>query len=358
MSVDRQPMGADGAALPVDRQDRLAPRREPFAVGTDVVEENERRAKTRERLWGSAAVVASGLVAALATLRLLTISRFNISTALAILGAATPATIVFGAILTALPYVLAMAVSHLGNSATWAHPSDRRILWSRYSIGLVVVAFITPGTYILSALVPALFAFGNWAIKKRKRRVGRHQPPPPDTSWLRSKKPHEDKLLRHYRLEYEQTEAKMAELKEANALGGTLKAEFDERLLEIGRDGNQRLEQIKASSRQGLESITAATLLAFVPLMFHYISLVDRPWMPSEQIQTSRGAYAGYIVRQDAKWTTILKDSDRSIVQILSADVTSRAVCSLPRQKDDQRPLIFHLSSRSAATYPECTAAP
>jgi hypothetical protein len=335
----------------------LPARRPPFPVGVDLVEENERRAKLRERVWSSLTVLVSATIVSLAALRLLAVSHFNLSTALAILNSTTTTTVAFGALLIALPYIVVTLTAQVGIAATSAGGTDRVVLWTRYALGALIAFLIIPPLQGISIAVPLLFVGFGWIAKRRKARNGRHAPKPPDTSWARGQKVPDDRELRHYRDEFQQAEAGMKAMEDVGHLTPDLREEYLQRLSEISHDGNVRLEKINKTARIGMESATLATIAAFLPAILQYLSFGDRPWMPAEVVSLNQGqaSVVGYVLKQDVKWMTILRESDRSIVYLATPDTRAREVCKLPRVNDDQRSMIAKFNN-AVPNYRECPA--
>lgn len=59
-------------------------------------------------------------------------------------------------------------------------------------------------------------------------------------------------------------------------------------------------------------------------------NVLHRVWLPAELIGMSDGSeHVGYVLKTDGVWTTILWDSDRSIVIVRSQNITSRTICRI-----------------------------
>jgi hypothetical protein len=62
----------------------------------------------------------------------------------------------------------------------------------------------------------------------------------------------------------------------------------------------------------------------------HIPDVLHRVWLPAEIIGMNDGSeYVGYVLKTDGVWTTILWDSDRSIVIVRSQNITSRTICRI-----------------------------
>jgi hypothetical protein len=60
----------------------------------------------------------------------------------------------------------------------------------------------------------------------------------------------------------------------------------------------------------------------------HLPDVLRQVWLPAERIDINGGSErVGYILKSDGGWTTILWDSDRSILMVKSENIISRTLC-------------------------------
>jgi hypothetical protein len=86
---------------------------------------------------------------------------------------------------------------------------------------------------------------------------------------------------------------------------------------------------------RSLATITCIILVPVVLRLYplpdknsYYAQLVRQPWLPAESISLSSGdPVVGYVLAEDQDWTTVLNDHDRRIYYYHSDQVRQRQVC-------------------------------
>ena len=86
-----------------------------------------------------------------------------------------------------------------------------------------------------------------------------------------------------------------------------------------------------------LAAITCIALIPFASIFYpfpinnkFYAQLIRQPWLPSETITLSSGfAFTGYVLSEDQDWTVILGNSSRTIYYYHTSEITKRQVCQL-----------------------------
>lgn len=92
----------------------------------------------------------------------------------------------------------------------------------------------------------------------------------------------------------------------------------------------------------------------FWSILLVYVALGSQVWLPAEQIRlSSADVLVGYVVSQEAEWTSVLKESERTIVQVRTTQIIGRRVCNLGEVGERTTILdLFEPSARS--THPLC----
>lgn len=88
--------------------------------------------------------------------------------------------------------------------------------------------------------------------------------------------------------------------------------------------------------------------IAIIPLLISTLTTWDSFWLPRENLTVSAQVNDGYVLAEDAEWTTILT-SERAVLRVRSDTITKRVVC------DQGTVTTFHnLTVTKADDLPEC----
>ena len=158
----------------------------------------------------------------------------------------------------------------------------------------------------------------------------------------------------------------IARLARARELHGKLEAERDpERIARI----RARLDKLGSihlgpvpppmtaedTRRELFRMIAVIRLFTFVPPALLFLALTFSPqmWLPPEIVQVEDQRIVAYVVTTAERWTTLLRENDRAILRTKSDLVSGRQICRLP---DTLRrpPLVQWLARVDAATLPAC----
>ncbi|WP_433540716.1 hypothetical protein ACQP10_01170 [Streptosporangium sandarakinum] len=319
-------------------------------IKRNVLEEGDRYAASRERFVQSIPWIVSGMLFLIILIRILIIARLDMQTALAVIQQIGPIELAPGMLISLLP-TLGATVSIIG--ARIVHINDvnnlsrREIVtnWSFYCIIVIVFSFIQIWVVtLLQIIMPVVmimvykiidrnsarpkkaskFNVLHWAKKNNGR--GRSE----DSRETKYPDP-EDSILHGYVIELEEVDGKIK-----NATVGPVNLdELGALRKERERIVNNYIERMDAISRPWKSSVDTAImgLIAYFILSNLTVFLRDAPWMPSEKVEISKiGVVAGYVIKSDESWTTILT-LGRSIRTVKTDDVVRREICRDPNSQ-------------------------
>jgi hypothetical protein len=123
---------------------------------------------------------------------------------------------------------------------------------------------------------------------------------------------------------------------------------------------------IVVAARTLPRSIAVFACILLIPAVFalyplpsknsYYSELVRQPWLPDELITLASGhTIDGYVVSEDQDWVTILSDQDRHIYYYPPAQIKQRQVCQQPGDRISA-PLVSLISASAVAQsrLPKC----
>jgi len=100
--------------------------------------------------------------------------------------------------------------------------------------------------------------------------------------------------------------------------------------------------------------LTAGTTLFLVGAS---LSIDDSVWLPSESVVVhGQKPFTAYVLRDDGRWATLLRDHDRRIVILRSAQVERRTPCSVNGQRSDRSLADLMQGNTSQPRYTRCPA--
>lgn len=110
---------------------------------------------------------------------------------------------------------------------------------------------------------------------------------------------------------------------------------------------------IKVAAR----SVGLAATVAIVPIMFrlyplpvsdvYYTSLLNQPWLPAETITlANHQSVAGYVLESDQDWVEVLLSDDRTVVHYHTSQISERAMCQIAAIVSE-RPLFPLINTKS-----------
>jgi hypothetical protein len=98
-----------------------------------------------------------------------------------------------------------------------------------------------------------------------------------------------------------------------------------------------------------------SVLLSLLLLVVGYVVLTGSLWLPAEQYRVSHiASFSGYELSETQHDTTILRNSDRTVILVPTADIQSRRICSEPSVFWSNSFASWLLPSGSKPWYPTC----
>lgn len=338
---------------------KTLPKERPPREPVDLVDHHERAKSLRQYLIQNAVPLASLAIFAFIILKVLLVSDANINTALAIVERAGTFPVIAGVIVLAVPTL----ATGLNNSlAIWAGADskfnrfERRRLWVLFSLSILYLSYILPWMSTLTLLAFGAFYVLRWFWRRRKVHVSEvpattDSTPTFDVDAFLKAMP-EDVELRRLWKEYKECHTLLTadpEVLSDQAVREKVYAQY----VKVIDDYNTRNKLVQAATRPTIDAAAIALLLTVTAPMLQQ-SLNGSMWLPPELISAgSHGQVVGYVLNDSPKWTTILRDSDRSIVTLPTEDLTVRQVCRL-RYTDSQTVTIYSLGHRHKVDYPLC----
>jgi len=326
---------------------------------------SERMSEGRRPLTGNVGLIASFALISGAVLKVLAVSRFDVTTALSIVTQSNPATILVGVLVLSFGQILflvALLVLLIADRVEEQHPSEHIVALILVVITMALVVATNPLFTGAVYVFVATYVLGWWPGRILDR----------ISKWNRSDHQRKQRMAT--------TEAEGEALKdEIEAFNKRAQAALAEpgaaglnpsetavlqRLLTRSREMVQRHEAIADELRKDVEDLTRVrkrTLVAFpmfwaVVLLFFALTNLsaDTPWLPAETFITASGNHlVGYELGHDGGQAVILRESDRVVVL---NDVTSAMICSTRHRSDALflSPLELLYSSLHPPQYTRC----
>lgn len=303
----------------------------------------------------------AGLVFLFVVLKVLAVTHYDTTSALAVLSQGDTATLLVGAIalnLVPILYAALIITLFLGSrdEVPPATKSRARLVMIVLSVAALMLLPITLGW--ATALMVYLMLDGPGASKL----VG-------VTSGLSRRNRQWTERLERGRAMARQAEELAAEVgdgtglqdrtpEEVAALAAHATALKDDLLAHLAEsDRAFAISEARRDKSRRTRSRAPKILLAIVVynVGFALWSLLDdRPWLPAERLVPASGAeITGYVLQADADGMVVLKDDQRRVVRI--AGTISRSLCRSGREFTFGRPLIA--LRYKATSYPNCDAA-
>lgn len=283
-------------------------------------------------------LLISTLFALFAVVKVLSVSRYDSTTALALLGSSSTAAIILGTLASTIRPVLIATVAAViaavdRDIGSW---EDRMVLtlFGYVSCFLLALVSLPFGVAMLGLLILACHSWPGKLILKLNKEV------------------------RQYEARQQARRESLERLKEGvKASSGEEQARLVQEALLLAQEGmaesSRRLKQMTPARER-----TKRILLMFAAGLF-FVSLVtvstDRPWLPAETIQQRGEAPTiGYVVKEDERGLVVLREQDRTIVDMPSGSVTKRSLCRLTTPSSASAPL-HRVLGQSIPSYELCS---
>ena len=326
--------------------------------------------------WGPGQLLSlAGLV--FVVLKLLVVSKFSHATAMALATSAGPGQVLLATILLGYPLLLtALAAGALtqilvelaARRAQGGAPDEggrevaRRPAWRTWPlilISLVALAFldlIIAGFLLaifLYFLLPVLFpglrpqAIPGAAELARGRASGLAD---------------EARALRFYQeLEAEQDPGRKAKIQAELDRLGLEAARALELWVAVEQDPGRRariqaeLDRLRERQRRRTMWFAHTRLLTWAPpaVVFLVLTFSPQMWLPPEIVQVEDHRIVAYVVSTEGRWTTLLREKDRTILRTKSDLVSGRQICEL-RSILRSRSLVQQIARADTVAPPPC----
>lgn len=351
----------------------------------EVAASETRRALLRAVLQRLPAVTGL-LVVVVVVARVIAVGDGNVSTALAIVGAAGAIPVVTGVVLQVLPiysgflsWVVTFTATHDRFRAFYAY------LWCIYILVLLPLSYLVPWTMTVTILF-SLVLFSPHAVRKRlgltrlvrrmtRVRLNRQLPklieqtaqsePVGDSLdaqeasreralmvWVPTilkEAPRDTVMRQHWRkifMNWHRLQASCSN------------TEKDEYLSRISSDKDAyeaRRETIAGLPRMQSRALTVYLVTALIIFVTGGIA-ADTPWVPATDLNIKNGGrITGYVVQRDSDWTTLLTLRGHFVKQIRTQDVAAMQVCVIPGYRP--LPTVWQLVRGRGRNYPNCSSA-
>jgi len=323
------------------------------------------------RSWfaGNLAWLAGILLFVLISVRLLRVSRLDLTTAGAIIQHAGTQAIVATILISSLPVVL--TVLGITSAAAASHPTMAPRLCALSWVGYVVIftiavfsvpwistaAILLAGPVMLVASVVGRRTVDQLSVGGgRGRSSGGIWPPTVGRSVRAIAARHDSSDLatlrridESFRSAVEELEAQSGATREDIDARATKLAEL-KKLLRQADEPLARLQARKASVDAKLVFWAAAVA---APSLVSVLS--SRPWLPAEDLTTDKGAHVvGYVIDDGGEWVSVLTEKDRSIKRFGRGEIIGRSACRLGVDRTGRTLWELITDAEPGPGYPAC----
>jgi hypothetical protein len=283
-------------------------------------------------------LLMTALFALFALVKVLSVAHYDSTTALALLRSSSTVVVILGTLLLIIPSVLTMTVAAVIAAVDRGIGSKEDemvlILLGYVSCFLLGLVSLLAGVVLLLFLI--LFCH----------------------SWL-------GRFILKFNKDVKQWEAQAQARNESlDQLKEAVKASSGEEKTRLAVEGLSLLEEARADLKRrrehmapGRERTKRITLMFAAVLLFGslWAATRDRPWLPAEVIHLSGEApMVGYVVKEDERGLVVLREQDRTIVDIPSGSETKRSLCRLNPPTSASVPL-HRVLGQSTPTYELCS---
>lgn len=271
--------------------------------------------------------------------KLLAVSKFNPAIGLALATSAGPGPVFLGLVLLGYPFLLVAlalgAIFQFSREVT----SQERPGWRAWPLLLVAFAslvFVSLDiiALLLASLVPTLLNL--LALPRSGTGPSRAVPGIADLvrSILAPSAPRISALQE--KLESEQ------DLSERARIGVEIAEQQAEEDLRRERKADRRAKRERLRTRLSRYIPRTRSFLWLPPfVVFLVLTLSSQMWLPPELVNVGSRRVVAYVVDVEGSWTTLLRESDRSIVRVSAELVTGREICELEERAKSPVQLIY-----------------
>lgn len=283
-------------------------------------------------------LLMTALFALFGLVKVLSVSHYDSTTALALLGSSSTVVVILGTLLLTLPSVLTMTVAAVIAAVDRgvASKEDEMVLILLGYVSCFLLALVSLVTGVVLLIFLILFCH----------------------SWP-------GRFILKFNKDEKQWEAQeQARTETLDQLEEAVKASSGDEKTRLAVEGLSLLEEAQAEHKRRLDQIAPArkrtkliTLMFAAVLLFGSLVAAtrDRPWLPAEVIhQLGEAPMVGYVVKEDERRLVVLREQDRTIVDIPSDSVSKRSLCRLTPQISGSVPLHRALG-QSTPSYEICS---
>lgn len=319
----------------------------------DVVAYYSRGQGIRRALASNATTMISLALFLVMAMKIYAVSQGNGQTMLALTQHFNTAQIGAAILIGLSPYILQFFY-RVFNSVVESHRHPREVLstfWIAYGIGLILSMGLLPyWATTISILYPlAMFAI-HGTREARGLETSSTDPTSssgiPYTEWMKIK--HNDTVQLGYAKAMQEIERDRAVLTDSDV----------RRRQELG----DKLSELVALAMQRREAIALATgswnglrVTVGLGVIFYFVVVVvnPRPWLPLEKVTSAGGVEIGYVLADDGRWTQLLLDESRLVVNRQSDGIVERSYCT-KTGTGRGRTLLEILARDIPEQYPKC----